>query len=263
MHYIVLDIEFNGRKFASELPMEVIEIGAVRLDESLRKIDEFTSFVKPVYFSKLNSFIRKKTGIPQEEIDRADGFPAVSARFAAWLNRSESFVFVTWGGEDMKRIVFDARMHKLDDEYWTAIPYFDLLKGYIRHKNVTNDVSVEAALLDLGIESTGSAHRALDDANMTAEIFRAVYPHLELDRLQQFKDTYTNAKERRMVKNAVRTMRARKIAPRWELLVEQFLKDKVALTDPRKEAELKTYFESEVAKLEPADAGSTNPVGRA
>ena len=29
LDYIVLDIEFNGRKFASELPMEVIEIGAV------------------------------------------------------------------------------------------------------------------------------------------------------------------------------------------------------------------------------------------
>ncbi len=35
MDYIILDIEFNGRKFASDLPMEVIEIGAVRLDASL------------------------------------------------------------------------------------------------------------------------------------------------------------------------------------------------------------------------------------
>lgn len=60
MDYIILDIEFNGRKFASEHPMEVIEIGAVRLDASLRPVDEFTSLIKPVYFATLNSFIKKK-----------------------------------------------------------------------------------------------------------------------------------------------------------------------------------------------------------
>ena len=57
--YIVLDIEFNGRKFASELPMEVIEIGAVRLDASLQFVDEFSELIKPVYYAKLNSFIKK------------------------------------------------------------------------------------------------------------------------------------------------------------------------------------------------------------
>lgn len=63
MDYIILDIEFNGRKFASEHPMEVIEIGAVRLDSSLQYKDEFSSLIKPIYFSTLNSFI-KKNGYP-------------------------------------------------------------------------------------------------------------------------------------------------------------------------------------------------------
>ncbi|WP_309121980.1 3'-5' exonuclease [Paenibacillus sp.] len=247
MDYIILDIEFNGRKFASDLPMEVIEIGAVRLDEALRYKDEFTSLVKPVYFSKLNSFIKEKTGIPQEGIDAAPGFPAVAARFREWLARSEAFIFVTWGGEDMKRIVLDARMHKLDDAYWTAIPYFDLLKGYIRYKNVTNDVSVEAALAELGIANEGSAHRALDDARMTGDIFRAVFEHLDFERVQYYKDVYSNAKERRMVKNAVRTMAIQKQPQTWDVLVEKFLKDKVNLDDPRKAAELEAYFASEVA----------------
>jgi len=247
MDYIILDIEFNGRKFASDLPMEVIEIGAVRLDASLQYKDEFTSLVKPVYFSKLNSFIKEKTGIPQEGIDKAPGFPAVAAKFREWLARSEEFLFVTWGGEDMKRIILDTRMHKLDDAYWMAIPYFDLLKGYIRYKNVTNDVSVEAALADLGISSEGSAHRALDDARMTGDIFRAVFDKLDFERIQYYKDVYSNAKERRMVKNAVRAMAMQKLPQTWDVLVEKFLKDKVHLEDPRKAAELEAYFAAEVA----------------
>ncbi|GLX70246.1 3'-5' exonuclease [Paenibacillus glycanilyticus] len=253
MNYIILDIEFNGRKFASDLPMEVIEIGAVRLNESLQQTDIFSSLIKPVYFSKLNSFIKKKTGIPQEDIDIAPRFPRVISEFIEWLNRGgEPFMLFTWGGEDLKRIVYDTRMHKMDDAFWLSIDYFDLLKGYLRHKNLTNDVSVENALADLNLVSEGNAHRALDDAIMTADVFRSVFEHLDLDTYKQkYKDLYTNAKERRMVKNAVRAMRTQKAAPTWELLVSKHLEGKIALTDPRKEAELKEYFEAEAAKLPP------------
>ncbi|SDD17755.1 Inhibitor of the KinA pathway to sporulation, predicted exonuclease [Paenibacillus sp. UNCCL117] len=246
LDYIILDIEFNGRKFASELPMEVIEIGAVRLSPSLETIDEFTALIKPVYFSKLNSFIKKKTGIPQEDIDRAAGFVPVIKEFSAWLQRSESFLLFTWGGEDMKRIVQDTRMHKLDDSFWLSAPYFDLLKGYTRYKKVTNDVSVEAALLDLEITAEGSAHRALDDARMTAEVFRRIFPSLDLQLAQFYKDSFSNAKERRLVKNAIRSMAAQKTAPDWGRVVEHYLTGKVPLTDPRKVAELQAYFEAEL-----------------
>jgi Inhibitor of the KinA pathway to sporulation, predicted exonuclease len=255
MDYIILDIEFNGRKFASDLPMEVIEIGAVRLNADLQQTDIFSSLIKPVYFSKLNSFIKKKTGIPQEEIDIAPKFPRVIGEFIQWLDRGEPFMLFTWGGEDLKRIVYDTRMHKLDDSLWLSIDYFDLLKGYLRYKNITNDVSVEAALADLNLVSNGNAHRALDDAIMTADVFRAIFDHLDLDTYKQkYKDLYTNAKERRMVKNAVRAMRTQKAAPTWELLVSKHLEGKIALTDPRKEAELKEYFEAEAAKLPPRQA---------
>ncbi|MDB4866949.1 MAG: polymerase [Cohnella sp.] len=255
MDYIILDIEFNGRKFASDLPMEVIEIGAVRLNSSLTPTDEFSSMIKPVYFSKLNSFIKKKTVISQEEIDRADGYPKVIMDFIDWLNRSESFLLVTWGGEDLKRIIYDARMHKLDEAYWLAVPYFDLLKGFLRYKKITNDVSVEAALQDLGIMTEGSAHRALDDARMTSDIFRKIFGGLDFELSQQFKDSYTNAKERRWVKDAVRTMLARKIVPEWPLFVEHYLAGKPALTDSKKVAELQEHFAAEVARVQQSTAG--------
>jgi len=254
--YIVLDIEFNGRKFASELPMEVIEIGAVRLDSSLRLVDEFSELIKPVYYAKLNSFIKKKTGIPQEAIDAAAGFVAVSERFTSWLSRSESFLLVTWGGEDLKRIVYDTRMHKLDDSFWMAASYYDLLKGYLRYKNVTNDVSVDAALTDLGIAAEGNAHRALDDARMTAEVFRAIVEKLDLDRAQQYKDLYSNARERKAVKQAIRSLTLQKKTPTWEVIVERYLKDKVKLDDPRKAAELQAYYEAELEKAPQSSAPS-------
>ncbi len=252
MEYIVLDIEFNGRKFASELPMEVIEIGAVRLDASLRNTGEFTAFVKPVYFARLNSFIKEKTGITQEEIDAAQGFSTVISDFMEWLNESESLLFVTWGGEDMKRIVFDTRMHQLDDTYWMTVPAYNLLKGYLKVTNQKNDVSVETALQELQIPPAGSAHRALDDARMTAEIFKSIFRKLDLKEAKPYQDTYSNAKERRMVKQAIRAMRVQKLAPDWDVLVQKFLADKLSLDDPRKVAELQNLFQTEIAEKSPA-----------
>ncbi|WP_151733285.1 3'-5' exonuclease ['Paenibacillus yunnanensis' Narsing Rao et al. 2020] len=249
MEYIILDIEFNGRKFASEHPMEVIEIGAVRLDASLQYKDEFTSLIRPIYFSTLNSFIKKKTGIPQEEIDVASRFPKVIREFQKWLSQSEEEVlFLTWGGEDFKRIIQDLRMHKMDESYWMQTPYFDLLKGLLRARGLKNDVSVEGALALLEIEPAGSAHRALDDAKMTAEIFRAIFAELDLERAQLYKDTFSNARERKTVKIAIKAMRTQKVEPTWELVAEHYFPGENALADPRKVAELQAYFAAELAK---------------
>lgn len=243
MDYIVLDIEFNGRKFASPLPMEVIEIGAVRLNENFEYIDSFTSFVKPVYFTKLNNFIQKKTGIPQESINQAARFPSVIKEFIDWLQKSDQPLLITWGGEDMKRIILDTRMHKLDDSYFMQLPYFDLLKGYIHSRGFTNDVSVEGALAQLEIESEEQAHRALDDAKMTAKILYAVHADVDWDKVTYYVDTYTNAKERRSLKNAVRLLRANKKEATWDNFVNRFIKDKLEEIEPNKLSEMKAYFE--------------------
>lgn len=263
MDYIILDIEFNGRKFASEHPMEVIEIGAVRLNESLQPVDEFTSLIKPVYFATLNSFIKKKTGIPQEEIDIAPRFPKVIAAFRRWLELStDGVLLLTWGGEDMKRIVQDTRMHKLDDEYWLKTPYYDLLKGLLRVRGLKNDVSVEGALELLGIQPGGSAHRALGDARMTAEIFRAVFGELDLDQVKFYKDTFSNARERKTVKIAIKAMQSQKVVPTWDLVVEHYFTGKIPLDDPRKSEELRRYFEAELAKTPvPAASASARAAG--
>jgi inhibitor of KinA sporulation pathway (predicted exonuclease) len=245
MQYIILDIEFNGRKFASEKPMEVIEIGAVRLDENLVEVDTFSALIKPIYFANLNSFIKKKTGIVQEEIDQAEGFTPVITNFIKWLDKAEQFLLITWGKEDIKRIIFDARMHNLNDAYWMSLRYFDMLKGYTGYKKHTNDVSVEFALNELEIMTTGVAHRALEDARNTSLLFKKLVRELDLSLLNQFKDTFSNSKERRMVKNTLKAFIAQGSSLEWDRLFEVVLKNKIKADEIMKLDELKQYFETE------------------
>lgn len=122
-------------------------------------------------------------------------------------------LLLTWGGEDMKRIIQDIRMHKMDDSYWMAATYFDLLKGVLRARGLSNDISVEGAMTLFELEPSGSAHRALDDAKMTAEIFRAVFNDLDFERSQHYKDTFSNARERKTVKIAIKAMISQKSFP--------------------------------------------------
>jgi hypothetical protein len=100
----------------------------------------------------------------------------------------------------------------------------------------------------LGLEPSGSAHRALDDAKMTAEIFRAIFDDLDFERAQHYKDTFSNARERKTVKIAIKAMTAQKIVPTWELVAEHYFSAEGALADPRKVAELQEYFAAQVGK---------------
>ena len=58
-HYIVLDLEWNqssgGREASIDrLPFEIIEIGAVKLDENLRIVSEFSRLVRPQVYRTLH-----------------------------------------------------------------------------------------------------------------------------------------------------------------------------------------------------------------
>lgn len=57
MNYIVLDLEWNqspiGKKGAvAGIPFEIIQIGAVKLNERFEEIDSFDAYVKPIVYSK-------------------------------------------------------------------------------------------------------------------------------------------------------------------------------------------------------------------
>ena len=140
-------------------------------------------------------------------------------------------------------------MHKLDDSPWMTAHYFDLLKGFIRFRNVTNDVSVEAALVDLGIEDDSSAHRALEDARMTGEMLKAIFEHLDFELASSNSRMYTQTpRNARWSRMQSRIISAQKVVPKWQMLLDNFLAPKVSLDDPRKLAELEAYFESEMVK---------------
>ncbi len=61
MNYIIFDLEFNqgyNNQIEIKCPFEIIQIGAVKLNENLTTIDTFNALVKPEIYSNLNPFIK-------------------------------------------------------------------------------------------------------------------------------------------------------------------------------------------------------------
>ena len=63
--FVVMDLEWNqhASKPNHEIPHEIIEIGAVKLDRDLRILDEQQYIIKPAVYPVLDKHIREVTGI--------------------------------------------------------------------------------------------------------------------------------------------------------------------------------------------------------
>lgn len=175
--YVVVDLEASCWEAAwVRHRMETIEIGAVRLDESLAVHDEFASFVRPVVVPRLSAFCRRLTSITQEQVDAADTFPAVFTRFLRWLGPGP-YRLVTWGAFDLGQFRLDCQRHGIAFPERLADGRLNLKTEFTKWKGVKR-VGMQQALDLLGLPHTGHQHRGIDDARNITRIAQAMLPQL-------------------------------------------------------------------------------------
>ena len=83
MNYIVIDLEWNGSwsKKAHGYFNEIIEIGAVKLDEKLTEQGVFHAVIKPQVSKKLSTIVTDLTNITDEELaQKLDNARAAAAQ---------------------------------------------------------------------------------------------------------------------------------------------------------------------------------------
>lgn len=106
------------------IPFEIIEIGAVKLDENLKEIDRFSRTIRPKVYKKLHYITRDLTGITQEELCASDPFSYVLVDFMLWCGKD--YIFCTWGNMDLVELQRNMKYYGL----------LDLLKGPVKYYNV-------------------------------------------------------------------------------------------------------------------------------
>lgn len=189
--FVCIDIEMseiNGksRRNVHGMRHEVIQIGAVMLDENYNQISSFSIFVKPT-FSTINQTIEDLTGITNEMVENADDFITAFDKYCYWLGNEDVTTFC-WSDSNYNQLWNEVNLkarHRTD--------LLDMLKTFVNLQKTFGDllnapkaISLESAIKLSSGKFEGQKHTALSDAYNTAKILhkiccsKSLKPHFEL-----------------------------------------------------------------------------------
>ena len=170
MNYIILDLEATCWQKKAGRKNEIIEIGAVCIDEQKSTLGEFVQFVRPKEHPILSEFCKELTTITQAEVDDAEPFPEVLEEFQAWINGFGSNYFLcSWGFYDRNQLTSDCRLHSLSTDWLSN--HISLKHQYATLKRPYRLMGMKGALRNENIQLEGTHHRGIDDARNIAKIF--------------------------------------------------------------------------------------------
>lgn len=190
--YVVVDLEMCSvpkmvRKEKHCSSMELIQIGAVLLDEFYNIEDNFSTFVKPQY-GTIDKFIQNLTGITTNDIEKAPDTKSALEAFVDWL--PEDGILVSWSENDEFQIRVELENKNL------CIPklnkyldrWVDCQKTFSDKMHSPKIYNLTEALNITGIDYEDGAHDALVDAHNTALLFSKMENELELNTISYYAD---------------------------------------------------------------------------
>lgn len=183
MHYIIFDLEWNSSyNYSSQQFMnEIIEIGALKLDERLKVVDTYKQLIYPHFTKKLSSRCKRLTKITNEDIkEKGIDFIDAFRNFARW-SAGESNVFMSWSNSDLFVLSNNFVQNTGSANISFIKNYCDAQKYCMRYLTKeqnpdNNQVSLERCAELFGINvDTEKLHRALSDCYVTLECLKKVF----------------------------------------------------------------------------------------
>ena len=189
MHYIVFDLEFSQPPVKDQMilkPMafyaEIIQIGAVKLNEQLQVVDTFDVLVKPRYYPHISARVERIIGLHHNGGNEKQPFPKACEQFLAFCG-TDSVLF-SWGSTDALLLEKNMMMYNLPTSAVPSIHDAQALYG----KTVIGSqlqTGLQSAVKNFG-KPEFVAHNALDDAMCAANILKELPLALEADEIAAY-----------------------------------------------------------------------------
>lgn len=182
MRYMVFDLEFNQKfniknetvkAIKPECPFEIIDIGALKLDEGLNIIATFDELIKPAIHKRLHPFVENMTGITRESLRTARRFNEVFKALSEFI--SDVDILCVWGTADIKELIRNIEYHGLDA---SIVP-----QKYINVQHYASKILQSPSGSSVGLGNAAKLmniplelelHKAFNDAYYTAEVFKKI-----------------------------------------------------------------------------------------
>jgi len=177
MAYCIVDLECTcwDREDPNRSFHEIIEIGAVLLDDNLEEIAEFQTFVRPTFNRTLSEYCKDLTSITQEQVDHGFTFEKAMQLFEQWVYKYTNkpvydIVLISWGAFDRSQFENDCErcgyLYPFNRHYNLKIAFSKFI-GKPKRK-----FGLMKAAQMCGIPFEGTHHRGIDDAKIVAKLFR-------------------------------------------------------------------------------------------
>lgn len=179
MKKIFVDFEMNPVRErmlladGSGFIQEIIEFGAVMLDEKNHEIKSFQTYVKPERETEISEKVVRLTGITTAMVTEAPGFAETLASFVRWCGGD--YEIFSWSENDLQELQAEITFHgititnQLDYmlEHWRDFQKeYDAMFHFERRLSLVNAIELSGADFD------GRPHGALADARNTANLYR-------------------------------------------------------------------------------------------
>lgn len=181
--YVVLDFEFNQAydfinntkgKSNPKCRFEIIQIGAVKLNNNFEITSSFNELIKPQIYKKIHPHVQKITGLSDKDFVDCLSFTKIYPNFLKFLEK-DSHIMCTWGNSDIRALYRNLKYYNLINSP-TLIKYIDVQNIATKYLNYTKGgvIGLKNAVDMLDIKTSEHFHNAYYDALYTAKVFQVV-----------------------------------------------------------------------------------------
>ena len=171
---------------------EIIQIGAVLMNEDYEIVDEFMTYVAPE-FGEIDDFIEHLTGISPKDVEGAPCAAEALAAFTAWLPADAEVV--SWSESDPIQIERELYAKEIDlpklDDYLDN--WLDCQAMFGERMLSRKNYKLSEALNIAGISFESGEHDALVDARNTAMLFAKLEREGELQLASAYVAEHTHS----------------------------------------------------------------------
>lgn len=168
-----MDLEWNQGSSSEPserlMPFEIIEIGAIKLNNEKKMVGEFNELIKPQVYHEMHKITSKLIHLQMKELAQGQIFQNVMESFREWCG--SDYIFCTWGPLDLMELQRNIRYYDLEPISNGPLAFLDVQKLFsIAYEDSKSRRSLEYAIDFLDIEKDIPFHRAFSDAYYTAKV---------------------------------------------------------------------------------------------
>lgn len=185
---VVIDLEMcrvYDRRKDYPYKSEIIQIGAVMLNEAYEIIDTFSMYVKPRY-GKINYYILALTGISERTVKDAPDIEDALNMMIQWIGDKE-VRFYSWSPTDFYQMRKEISLKCGENSDWSLFlnqaNWIDYQERLGARLNSDHLLKLTDALLFAEIDTQGRLHDGFDDAYNTALLISKLEIHKDYQTL--------------------------------------------------------------------------------